>query len=539
MKQQEWNVLSLKMLILAAMLYSGANTSGQYLLNPSLEGTLGDDEPPEFWHTDNSWSDPDLLASYPRTNPRYFPVDGNNFCLFRARGATYNESYHAPYQREYLYQELAQPLEVNACFRFDASLCYNPDYEVNDTEDPDRGYPLRFQIWGANSPGVQDALLYESETLGNAAFESFSFIFTTYDTSYAYIFLTVMWDTVNVKSQAYNGMILVDDLDLVKLQDAEIRTEYTLYYQGDRETILTASAGEGYFWYPASPVSSTSSRSVLLNSFTEEMTVLISTTDGCSYIEKFHLILDCDTLYPAGMNENHEYYYTYEKDIVLEATAGLTYDWNPKSGLSAYDTRSPSLLEYAESYNVLITDRYNCSFNDYFTIRLSCDTLYPGGQIEVLDTLIEPNASVTLIPRYGSIAGAWSPAQFLNCTGCQTPISSPRNTVSYSVQLEDEFGCTHTEFFNLEIDLYIPNVITPNGDDFNQCLKVFGLPDGTAFYLYDKQGLLLYHTSAYKPDDCWEGTDQNGNPLKAGNYWYGFVHPVQGTLKTGFLLIKR
>ena len=51
----------------------------------------------------------------------------------------------------------------------------------------------------------------------------------------------------------------------------------------------------------------------------------------------------------------------------------------------------------------------------------------------------------------------------------------------------------------------IPNTITPNSDGYNDCLKVYGLPEGSSFRLFDKQGRLLYSRDPYNPDDCWYG----------------------------------
>ena len=147
--------------------------------NETLDGVLGDTYPPEFWFTNDVFSDPDLMAEYTTysNTKTYFPVDGTNFVLLRARGVNYAENHHGPRQRENLYQPLDIPLEENTSFIFSAWLCTNPDYYVLDSEDPYEGYPLRFQLWGSNEPGGRDILLVDSDPIDNIEWENHSFRF--------------------------------------------------------------------------------------------------------------------------------------------------------------------------------------------------------------------------------------------------------------------------------------------------------------------------------------------------------------------------
>jgi gliding motility-associated-like protein len=89
------------------------------------------------------------------------------------------------------------------------------------------------------------------------------------------------------------------------------------------------------------------------------------------------------------------------------------------------------------------------------------------------------------------------------------------------------------------MELKIPNIITPNDDGINDCLKVYGLPEGSSFKVFDQTGRLLYVKDPYDPDDCWTGVDRQGMPLRADNYWYVFEHPSMGTLSTGFIFIAK
>lgn len=513
----------------------------QYLLNPSVEGTLGDSLPPIDWYTDDDYSDPDLLNVYysSQGNRVYNPVDGDIFLLLRATGATYNETHHGPNEREYLYQSLARPIEPNSCFRFDVNFAFNSDYEVNDSEDPNVAYPLKFMLYGGNQPNSREKLLIESDPIRCDSWELYTFYFYTGDTSFAYILLETSWDTINIKPQAYNGMLLMDNLALTSMGPLDTINEHTVYYRGDGETQLTAANGLSFSWTPDNNLFPSDSQLPLMLNYHDFYKVYIDRDQTCPSVELFNVILDCDTIYGDPLERYKEYYYKYDTLAQLRASSGETWNWEPQVNLTAYNIQSPRLTDFQKEYTVTITDKYNCTFTDHFNIILNCDTLYPESTILVIDTLVEHESSFTLDPLYGIIDGLWSPDRFLDCSDCQSAVATPRTTTTYLAELNDQYGCKHSEVFHIEVKFRVPNVITPNDDGYNDCLKIFGLPDNTAFRVYDKNGLLLYGTEAYPYDFCWNGVDQGGNALKAGTYWYALDNPSQGILKKGFILIKR
>ncbi|MBN1415700.1 MAG: gliding motility-associated C-terminal domain-containing protein [Bacteroidales bacterium] len=514
----------------------------QYIQNGSLEGPPGDEFPPDLWFSDDSYSDPDLLGSYttPTSYTTYFPADGTNFALFRARGVNYAESWHGPRQREYLYQELSIPLEKNTCFRIDAYLCTNPDYSVTDTENPNVAFPLKFQVWASNRRNGRDFLLVDSEPIRNTEWYDYSFYFSTQDTAYSYLLIESQWDTINVMPKPYCGMILIDNLRLTRIGDAQgTHNEYTLYYHGNYRDTLVAPDAMAYQWFPANVVSDPNNQSVVMQTYTETISVEIKPWDDCPYLDIYHVILDCDTLFSQDTNRIVNHYYRYEEDIVLEASEGIAYDWEPEVNLTAYDIRAPHLTAFHDHYSVAITSEYNCFFHEYFNIILHCDTLYPEKTITVLDTLLAPGSSIQLIPRHGWPDDTWQPSRYLSCIDCESPISTPQSSVSYSVALTDDYNCEHNEVFNIRIDLRIPNTITPNSDGFNDCLMIYGLPEGSSLKVFDKQGVLVYSRDPYNPDDCWFGFDQQGQPLRADTYWYAIDNPELGTISTGFIFLKR
>jgi gliding motility-associated-like protein len=381
--------------------------------------------------------------------------------------------------------------------------------------------------------------LIDSDPITNEDWRKHTFYFSTQDSSYSWILFEVQWDTITIRNEPYNAYLLIDNLSLESLGTIDTLLEHTIYYQGDGETMLRAANGLSYAWSPNDNLFPPDGQLPLMLSYHDFYRVSIDRGEQCSSVELFHVILDCDTLYGDPQDRNKELYYKYDTLAQLSATNGKTWSWDPPMNLTAYDIQAPRMTGYQDEYTVTINDQYGCIFTDHFNILLHCDTLYPESTIRVLDTLVEQEPDIMLIPKYGYPVSSWTPNRFLDCVECQTPIASPLSTTTYQIELNDKFGCKHAEEFYIEINFRVPNVITPNGDGYNDCLKIFGLPENTAFRLYSKEGLLLYQIDPYPYNFCWEGVSQDGKYLEAGTYWYALDHPAYGTLKKGFILIKR
>jgi gliding motility-associated-like protein len=188
--------------------------------------------------------------------------------------------------------------------------------------------------------------------------------------------------------------------------------------------------------------------------------------------------------------------------------------------------------------DVNVNDR-STQYGSILSSTVNCDSLNRDNNILVLDTVLKRPSEVLLVPRFGTVEGSWNPATFLNCSTCQTPTAYPQSNIVYIVTLKDDYQCIHQERFQIKLELTVYNVITPNNDGVNDCLKISGMPDGTPMKIFDKSGLLVYSTDAYNNTNCWSGTDNSGESLIAGTYWYVLDNPWQGVYQKGFVLIVR
>ena len=113
-------------------------------------------------------------------------------------------------------------------------------------------------------------------------------------------------------------------------------------------------------------------------------------------------------------------------------------------------------------------------------------------------------------------------------------ISTPDQigTETITVQVTSENGCTGEASVSFEvvgIFYAIPNVFTPNGDEFNDVFKVYHVDAGikvSSMSVYNRWGQKVFETSNNNP---WDGT-YKGEPAQSDVYIYHAVLELNGGL---------
>jgi gliding motility-associated-like protein len=141
--------------------------------------------------------------------------------------------------------------------------------------------------------------------------------------------------------------------------------------------------------------------------------------------------------------------------------------------------------------------------------------VYTAGD-SVICNMIGESATVFAITNggYGPFTYAWSPV-----TGSSSSILvSPQQTTTYYVTVTDSCGSkTASTNFTVEIvcPVEIPNVITPNGDDYNDLFYIKNLDGypGSNLNIYNRWGKKIFESSDYRND--WDGSGHAD-----GTYFY-------------------
>ena len=137
------------------------------------------------------------------------------------------------------------------------------------------------------------------------------------------------------------------------------------------------------------------------------------------------------------------------------------------------------------------------------------------GSIEVLDiTSDDLPIEISLIDDIGTVIYDWitlDPDRRDEFSYTFTQLSE----ADYVVMLRDANGCILPlpQSITLETNVFIPNVITPNGDGYNDFFKILNKEPSTEIVIVNRWGVQVYESKDYK--NTWQGEG-----LADGVYFY-------------------
>jgi len=205
-----------------------------------------------------------------------------------------------------------------------------------------------------------------------------------------------------------------------------------------------------------------------------------------------------------------------------------------------FNTTSTMIGLKANSYNIYVKDRNNCTYFEKVEInnppRFTVDAGDMNYTIRLGDSL---ELTATSQNGVGTVSYVWSAPydSTLSCSECATVLAKPTDMIIYEVYAIDENGCEATDktivIVRKEREIAVATGFTPNADGMNDLLMVHGLP-GTRIKkmeVYDRWGELLYTFGDFMVNDSkmgWDGTFR-GAPASPGVYiWYLEVEFVDG-----------
>ncbi len=170
----------------------------------------------------------------------------------------------------------------------------------------------------------------------------------------------------------------------------------------------------------------------------------------------------------------------------------------------------------------LNTGDYLVSVNDTLFCR---DTLllnipqryYPKLQYTAHEPLIFVGESSELRPtvtRGRLIQWLWNNPADLSCYHCEKPIARPEITTTYTVTATDDNTCSVTRTVTVQVrsrlDVYAPNIITPNNDGKNDVFTLYAghsLARIRVLQVFDRWGELIYENRNFPPSSERDGWD--------------------------------
>jgi gliding motility-associated-like protein len=165
------------------------------------------------------------------------------------------------------------------------------------------------------------------------------------------------------------------------------------------------------------------------------------------------------------------------------------------------------------------------------TLRLNVpQQYYPELYYLAHEPLIFVGESSELRPnvtRGHLIQWLWNNPTDLSCTHCEKPIAKPEITTTYTVTATDDNTCSVTRTVTVQVrsrlDVYAPNIITPNNDGKNDVFTLYAghsLSHIGLLQVFDRWGELIYENRHFSPSserDGWDATFK-GKPVPSDVY---------------------
>ncbi len=193
--------------------------------------------------------------------------------------------------------------------------------------------------------------------------------------------------------------------------------------------------------------------------------------------------------------------------------ANVTYLW------STGDTTIAISLDSSQTITLTVTDTITgCSDIASLTLTVNPAPIADAG----IDTTINLGESYQLVGTGGG-SYLWSPDTLVNFANIFNPLATPTSTTDFILVVTNSSGCSDSDTMTINvtntINLVIPNLITPNGDGFNDVWEIdnLNLFPNNEVVIYNRAGQQVFKMATY--DNTWGGTF-NGALVPDGTYYY-------------------
>ncbi|MBT6684759.1 MAG: T9SS type B sorting domain-containing protein, partial [Bacteroidetes bacterium] len=364
------------------------------------------------------------------------------------------------------------------------------------------GTPAYSYLWSNNS---------SSQDLNGLGFGEF--ILTVTDA-----FDCEMLDTFYIQQPESAVSLTIDNIEDVKCY-SENTGFIDIQCQG-------GTPGYSYNW------SNSSSNEDISNLYAGQYFLTVLDNNNCTLIDTFTISQPYALMMEASVSSYSGYGVKCFNDSngmieinTFNGTSPYSFEWSNGS------TNEDIYNLFEGNYSITISDFYNCEIDT--TIKIT-----EPNPIDVVYSTQEsycPDSHDGLISI--NIAGGIEPYSYLWSNNKTTEEISNLYAGNYSIVVSDSNQCTYYEEFDLQnlydACIFIPNVITPNGDGANDKWEIRGshLYPNIEVELYNRWGQLIWK-SEKGYNNKWNGTS-DGQPVPINAYWYvvklgGNIEPIVG-----------
>ncbi len=287
---------------------------------------------------------------------------------------------------------------------------------------------------------------------------------------------------------------------------------------------LLAGGGVSYVWTPASGLSCVNCADPIAT-IANTATYTVTGTDAKGCTNKDDVTINVINRQPVTFSQDDSI--CTGQEIALTATGGTAYSWSPAESLS--DPLGESTVANPRNttrYRVIIKQGDCFTDTGYTTIYVfDYPEINAGPDLE-----LKGGTEIRIETRSSNVKSyLWTPVEGLSCSGCASPVASPRRTTTYKVLATSPQGCTAEDDVTVYVScgsdqLFIANTFTPNNDGVNDIFfpQGKGLSVVQRFSVYSRWGELIFDRQNIPLNDAtygWDGT-YKGDPLKPDVFVY-------------------
>lgn len=296
---------------------------------------------------------------------------------------------------------------------------------------------------------------------------------------------------------------------------------------------LDATGGTYYSWTPSAGLSDTTIANPIATPNVTTLYIVDVSNGYCSSFDSVLVSLVDDLILYAGPDTSlciGDMIQLYSEFITDVSINNITYSWTPPDYLSDPYIQNPVSSALDDIVYTIYASCGNLNDSADADIKISTppDIEIPEDTITIING---QSANLTSVVLGGDppLTYEWQPFSEVDCPSCESVTVTPYVNTIYSCQVTDIIGCTDIDFVLVRVLtcdeqlFFIPNIMTPNGDGWNDVFK-FNFEGGVIavedINIYNRWGELMFHTDNI--DEYWDGT-YNGELCNPGVYVYTFV----------------
>lgn len=291
--------------------------------------------------------------------------------------------------------------------------------------------------------------------------------------------------------------------------------------------VLSASGGGTYSWSPSSGLSNDAvSNPRASPQASTKYKVQVTSSKGCVNTDSVSITVAPRIKVQLAANAD----VCEGSSLQLKASGANSYQWiSNTSGLSNTSIANPVVNTQATAtYTVVGFDSYNCfkdTANILVTVR-DLPTVNAGPDVSIVGGVpYQLNANTS----NDVVSWLWSPANYLSCAACPSPMATPKMQTAYVVKVTNTWGCIAYDTVVLKLqcavaNVHIPNAFTPGANGKNDIFYVKGSGVNVIRHLriYNRWGQLIFERNNIGIDDRSSGWDGKfkGQYVETGTYVY-------------------